>query len=178
MQNWKDLYTELATRISDNLPQVKWIDMWHNQVNFLDSEHPFPTPAVFLSFRSQDISDTGTRVQQVSLQVDVYLFYETFADTYHGSWNQGSAMAFLDTLNGLQALLHGRSGENYSGMRRISFDPVDTGNAGNLYRISFQCLLADYAAQKTYTDAELEEMNLSKGSAPEEDPGYNDFIIP
>ncbi len=140
MQNWTHLYTELATKITDHLPEVEWVDLWHNQVNFLEDEHPFPTPAVFLNFRSLQIDDAGKKVQQVRLQVDCFLFYETFADTYNGSSNQESALAFLQLLNDLYALLHGSSGENYSSMRRIAFNPVDTGNAGNLYQLSFECL--------------------------------------
>ena len=174
MQNWKDLYTELSGLISSQLPSVRWIDLWHNQVNFLDSEHPFPVPAVFLSFVSQDITDTGTRVQQVDLQVDVYLFYETFADTYQGAWNQASALDFLDTLNGLQSILHASSGDNYSAMRRVSFDPVDTGNAGNIYRTSFQCLMTDYAAQRAYEDSTLYDMEIIRQDLPpvEHDNGF------
>lgn len=146
MQNWKDLYTELATLLADKLPAVQWIDLWHNQVNFLEEEHPFPTPALFLNFRLTEATDTGERVQNIRLQVDVYIYYETFADTYNGAWNQASALGFLDLLNDVHAILHGNSGANYSNMRRIGFNPIDTGNAGNLYMQSFECVLVDYAA--------------------------------
>lgn len=78
MQFWTDLYKELATKITDNIPEVRWVDLWHNQVNFLEEEHPFPTPAVFLSFRSRELEDAGKKVQKVNLQVDFFLYYETF----------------------------------------------------------------------------------------------------
>lgn len=167
MQNWKDLYTELSATLKEKVPAIKWIDLWHNQVNFLSEEHQFPTPAVFLSFRIINTQDYGEKVQNVKLQVDTFLFYETFADTYHESWNQDSALGFLDLLNESYAALHGTSGNNYSNMRRIGFSPVDTGGAGNLYQQSFECTLVDYAAMKEYEDGEVNEMIIEHGAAPD-----------
>jgi hypothetical protein len=175
MQNWQDLYTELCEKITTNLEKIEWVDLWHNQVNFLEEEHPFATPAVFLSFRTLNTQDAGERVQAVTLQVDCYLFYETFSDTYYGSANQQDALIFLGLLNDLHALLHASEGENYSSMRRLAFNPVDTGSAGNLYQCSFECLLTDYAAQKAWEDGSFEKMDITAGAAPESqaDNSYN-----
>lgn len=168
MQNWKELYTELADKLAEAIPAVKWVDLWHNQVNFLETEHPFPTPALFLQFRTAQTTDRGLKVQDVRLQVDVYLYFETFADSYRGSWNQEDALEFLDTLNAVHATLHGSDGDNYSAMRRIGFAPVDTGNAGNLYVTNFECYLVDYAAQPQQTETENNDIELTAepGSIP------------
>lgn len=166
MQNWKDLYTELSNKLADGIPALQWIDLWHNQINFLEEEHPFPTPAVFLQFRSMGIQDMGERVQQLQLQVDVYVYYETFADTYKDSFNQDTALAFLDLLNAVHACLHASGGDNYSNMRRIALNPIDTGNAGNLYMISFECVLVDYAAQVAWQDAQGNEIDLTHEAPP------------
>lgn len=180
MQNWKDLYTELSTKLGNAIPSVEWIDLWHNQVSFLEDEHPFPTPALFLSFRIMNTTDAGERVQQVRLQVGVYVFYETFADTYKGSWNQQSALGFLDLLNNVYATLHASSGENYSSMRRIGFAPVDTGGAGNLYQQTFECILMDYAAYKEYEDSAIADVDVDvvRTPVPPPDQGDYGFIIP
>lgn len=177
MQNFKDLYTELATTLKTKIPGIKWIDLWHNQVNFLSEEHPFPSPAVFLNFRIMQADDTGLRVQKVKMQVDCFVYYETFADTYHESWNQASALEFLNLLNDIQATLHASNGVNYSGMRRIGMNPVDTGDAGNTYQISFECTLMDYAAQVQYDDDTIDEMELERGGKPVVPPDENDYII-
>ncbi|MEH0007574.1 MAG: hypothetical protein V6Z82_02495 [Flavobacteriales bacterium] len=168
MQFWTELYKELAQRITTRLTEVRWVDLWHNQINFLEEEHPFPTPAVFLSFRSQQLEDTGLKTQAVTLQVDCYLFYETFSDTFEGSYNQQGALAFIETLDHIHALFHGSQGENYSSMRRIAFAPVDTGNAGNLYQVSFSCLLQDYSAMKTFVDGHVEALDIKRGTTENE----------
>ena len=59
MENWTNLYRELARIIQEKMPQIYWIDLWHNQVNFLQDEHPFQTPAIFLSFRTIATQDLG-----------------------------------------------------------------------------------------------------------------------
>lgn len=151
MENWKDLYLELATELN-TIPEINWVDLWHNQVNFLDTEHPFSSPAIFLSFRSLGVEDAHKFTQNVNTQVDVYLFYETFADTAMGSANQESALDFLDTFTTINKLLHGSHGDNYGEMRRIAFTPVDTGSAHNLYRASYVCNVNDESAYKAGED--------------------------
>lgn len=166
MQNWKDLYIEHATMISNKINEIPWIDLWHNQVNFLTEEHPFPTPATFLSYRTLRTEDVGNKVQKVTLQVDVYLYYETFADTYKGAFNQESALSFIDLMDKINALFHGAEGVNFSNMRRLGFAPVDTGNAGNLYRVSFECVLMDYSALQEFVDHEINEIDVVHDKTP------------
>lgn len=165
MQNWKDLYKELCEKLSI-LDGIRWMDLWHNQVNFLETEHRFPAPAVFFSFRALGTTDLSKKVQRVPLQVDIYLFFETFADSYHQSFNQDSALGFLDLLTQVHATLHGSGGNNYSEMRRVSFSPVDTGGSGNTYLMSFTCQLVDYSAQDQEVDVDIDDVQLVPGAAP------------
>ena len=155
MEHWQDLYIELAERISEKLPEIRWIDLWHNQVGFLADEHPFGTPAVFIGFRSAQINDIGELVQIVDLQVDFYLYYETFLDTFQGAYNQQGALEFTKSLDALFGNFHGTSGRNYSSMRRVSFAPIDTGTAGNLYQVTFECKLHDSSAMKYYEPTQV-----------------------
>lgn len=171
------MYMELSELLCEN-KEIKWIDLWHNQVGFLDEEHPFPAPALFLGFRSMGIEDLAARIQKVSVQVDVYVFYETFADTYKGGINQSDALEFLCLMDYVQATLHGTTGQTYSEMRRTDFAPVDTGSAGNLYRISFTCNLIDEFAKKQYGENEEDiEVDVEKTAFetenPDEDFGYD-----
>lgn len=169
MQNWKSLYKELADKIADNVEAIQWVDLWNSQVYNLEGEHPFPAPAVFLAFRSNSVEDTGVKVQKVNLQVDVFLFYETFLDTFKGAYNQQTALDFLDSLDKINAILHGSVGENYSSMRRVSFSPVDTGGSGNLYSVTYNCILMDYSATPEYEEGSFGEMEI--------EPAANNYIL-
>jgi hypothetical protein len=172
MVYWSDLYKELAGRITANLEGIQWVDLWHEQVNYLTEELPFPTPAVFIGLRATGMDDAGKLVQQCGIQVDMYLFYETFSDTYIGSSNQSGALEFLEELTRLYALFHGKPGEHYSSMRRVDMSREDSGGAGNLYRISFECLVTDYGAQQLFTEVENPEAELevTKDDTPPMEP--------
>ena len=106
-------------------------------------------------------------VQNLTVQVDLRLFYETFSDTYDGSANQDKALAFLDRLTELHALFHGKSGQYFTEMRRIDMSREESGDAGNLYRISFECLVTDYSAQVLFTEADMNgrEIEVERAAA-------------
>lgn len=166
MQNWKELYKELADKLTTAIPEVRWIDLWNSQIYNLEEEHPFPAPAVFLAFRSNQMIDTGIKLQNVQAQIDVFVYYETFLDTYQGAYNQEDALSFLDIMDKVNKLLHGSSGVNYSQMRRISFSPVDTGGAGNLYSITYNCHLMDYSATKEWEEGGFSDVSVEKFDIP------------
>ncbi|KAB8153408.1 hypothetical protein EZY14_009250 [Kordia sp. TARA_039_SRF] len=143
--NWANIYTELCEK-ANQISSIQWKDLWHNQVGFLVEEHPFPTPALFFNFRISDIEENSNKSQQIKVQVDMYYFYESFLDTYQGSFNQEDALAYLNTLTEIHKVFHGSSGETYSSMERRGFAPVDTGSAGNLYVQNFVCEVTDDSA--------------------------------
>jgi hypothetical protein len=166
LNSWQDLYKELAQILSDKVPGTNWVDLWHNQINFLSDEHLFTAPAAFISFRMISPEDKGDNIQDANVQVDIYYFFETFADTFEGSFNQSDALDYLNALTDIHKALHGTSGETYSSMRRMAMAPVDTGSAGNLYRISFTCLVTDISAANVRDEATPGELTISQGEKP------------
>jgi len=174
---WENLYTELAEKVNNNINQIEWLDLWHNQVGFLVEEHPFPTPAVFFSFRMTSAENLGNKAQDANVQIDMYYFYETFLDTNDGAFNQESALDFLKVTTDLHKLFHGTTGVNYSEMTRVGFAPVDTGSAGNLYKISFSCKVIDETAVKQYDHVVPGDLTITEGENPTPNEPSNDFII-
>lgn len=164
MENFKELYKELATKVHNDVPEIRWIDLWNSQVYNLEGEHPFPTPAVFFAFRSQNMEDLASKIQKVQMQVDVFLFYETFLDTFKGAYNQDEALAFLDNIDLINKALQGSSGTHYTNMKRVSFSPVDTGGSGNLYTITYTCECMDYSAVDNYEDGTFADLTIIPNS--------------
>jgi hypothetical protein len=175
-QDFDGIYLELCEKIS-TLPDNEWIDLWHNQVSFLDEEHPFPTPATFIAFRIVDTEDGGEKAQDLKIQIDLYHFFETFADTYNGSYNQSSAMDFLRNCKQAYQLLHATDGDTWTNMRRVAFAPVDTGSGGNLYRQSFTCMARDLSAMKEYNSVIPGDVSILKEDAPIAATGNNAYKI-
>jgi hypothetical protein len=160
MKDLKNLYLEHETRISENIPDIKHVDLWSEQVSFMADEHPFKSPAVFFGYRILNAEDQGEKQQQLRLQVDVYLFYETFADTSKGSKKQQKALDFLDLLTKINACFHGTSGNYYGEMRRTGFNPVETGGAGILYVQRYELSMTDDSAAVLYDNMQFEQMNM------------------
>ena len=160
MKDLKNLYLEHENRISINMPEIKTIDLWSEQVSFMAEEHPFKSPAVFFGYRILSTEDQGEKQQQLRLQTDVYLFYETFADTSKGSKKQQKALDFLDLLTKINARFHGTSGNYYTEMRRTGFNPVETGGAGILYVQRYELTMIDNSAQILYDNLKFEQMEV------------------
>ena len=177
IQNFTELYKELCQKVTDAIPEIEWQDLWHNQINFLDQEHSFPTPALFYAIRILNTEDLHERAQDCNVQIDVYHYFETFDDTYQGSYNQESALAFLDNCTKVHQLLHASTGESYSAMSRVAFTPVDTGGAGNLYRQSFTCKLRDLSAIKQFNTVIPGEVDVIKGNIPVGPPPSETFKL-
>lgn len=176
LQGWHKLYQEIAKKITDNLTEINWVDLWHNQVGFLVEEHPFPTPAVFLNFRILNTEDLSEKVQKANVQVDVYYFYETFADTYQGAYNEADALTYLETLSDIHALFHASSSTHYSEMRRTSLNSVDTGSSGNLYLQTFTCNVIDISAEIKYNEVSPGELKIERGAKPNTNEAPSYFI--
>lgn len=163
--NFSSIYKELSVKITDNMNRIRWVDLWNSQVYNLDREAPFPAPAIFMAFRSNSMESLGTKMQKVQLQVDFFLFYETFLDTFKGAYNMDEALSYLEDLDELNALMHGSSGEHYSNMQRINFSPVDTGGAGNLYSVTYTCDFVDRSAQKEWGNDSFADLTIDPAAA-------------
>lgn len=159
LSNIPDEYAELRARL-EALPEFEHIDLWHDQVNYLSEEHPFPTPAVFLEFNTLQVDDAGELMQTTTLQVDFHVFYETFADTYEGAAMQDEALTYLDLLLLVGLMFHGRSGTNFHQMRRTGTMREETGGAGNLYRISFETNISEFSGLNLFSMREMSDKEI------------------
>ena len=177
MQYWSELYLEISKQITDNLPEIQWCDLWHEQVSYLTSELPFPTPAVFISLNMLNTEDKGLKGQLCNTQIDFYLFFETFSDSYSGSINRDSALNFLNQLTEIHKLFHGTSGTNFSEMRRVDMKREDSGDSGNLYRISFQCTVDDMSAMEEYNDTDVEDIVITRDGSTIVPVDTSTFIV-
>lgn len=158
-----DEYAELRERL-EALPEFEHIDLWHDQVNYLSEEHPFPTPAAFLEFNTMQVDDAGELIQTTNLQVDIHVFYETFSDTYEGAVMQEEALNYLDLLLLVGLMFHGRNGTSFHQMRRTGTMREESGGAGNLYRISFETNISEFSGLNLFSTKEMADREIILGN--------------
>lgn len=163
IENIPDDYADLRERL-EALPDFQHIDLWHEQVDYLSEEHPFPTPAIFFEFNTLEIDDAGELMQNTNLQVDMHIFWETFSDTYEGAAMQEEALQYLDLLLLVGLMFHGRNGKNFHQMRRSGTNREESGGSGNLYRVSFQTNVSEFSGLnlKQITQNEQREVGVSR----------------
>lgn len=163
IENIPDDYADLRERL-EALPDFHHIDLWHEQVDYLSEEHPFPTPAIFFEFNTLEIDDAGELMQNTNLQVDMHIFWETFSDTCEGADMQEEALQYLDLLLLVGLMFHGRNGKNFHQMRRSGTNREESGGSGNLYRVSFQTNVSEFSGLnlKQITQNEQREVGVSR----------------
>ena len=160
-----ELYERMAA-----LPEIEHVDLWHDQVDYLSEEHPFATPALFFGFTTLNVADNGELMQTTDLQVDIYVYWETFADTYKGAKMQEEALQYLDLLLMVGLMFHGRSGEHFHQMRRSGTFRQESGGSGNLYRLQFQTNVNEFSGLNLHTFVAMDdkEVEVQKGERPKD----------
>lgn len=156
------MYLELADLITGRVDEVEWLDLWSDQITYLDEQYAFPFPAVFLSFRTESMATLPDDIQTIDAYLELTVASHTLADSYEGSFNQETALAFMELLNALHVQLQGTSGNNFSALDRVGMVPVETGGNIIVYRMTYRMQLQDYSAQAyrlsqqgTVTDPDL-----------------------
>ena len=111
----KQIYKAICDRISQQVPEVKHIDLWNNNIAVLSGGAVWPRPAVFIEFETIEWRQQQNRVRMADIAVRLHIV--TDAVSYNGSTDpkQDTALAFLDLLNKVNAAMQGLRGENFAG---------------------------------------------------------------
>lgn len=108
----KQLYLDIKNRLktikNDNNEQLfKHFDLWNRQVEFVEIETPFLTPAVFVEFEPMNWQTLGYRVQVCELAVRLHVVTEWHAGTADYTPTEQQALAFLDIIDKMVYVLQG-----------------------------------------------------------------------
>lgn len=162
MEAWNDLLVELSTKIREKLPEIKWLDLWRNQLASLTDKPPFPTPALFLSFKTLGCNDKGLLIQDCNTQVDMYVFYETVNNASLDPNIQTADLEIFKMLTKIHKVFHGKSGINHGILRRVGINREENSGIGCLYRISFECIVEDTSAQIDYPVKLVNDISIER----------------
>lgn len=98
------IYTSLMERLKQlkdeaGQPAVKHYDLWNEQVEFIEQEAPFATPAVFVEFRPVQWTTLGGQVQQADLTVRLHIVTPWQGSAAEGSLYQEQSLRRFDLLD-------------------------------------------------------------------------------
>ncbi len=106
----KQLYLAIKNRLknipgADGEPLFKHFDLWNQQVEFIEQETPFLTPAVFVEFLPMKWRTLGNRVQDADLTTRLHIVTEWNALTADYSPEEEDALAYLDIVDSVVAAM-------------------------------------------------------------------------
>ena len=99
-------------------------DLWNEQVDFIEEETPFETPAVFIEFRTINWNEPMQNIQRGTFPVRLHVVTEWKGGTADGNPYQDQSLERLDMVDGMAAHLfnwrHDDGTVNVQRMQRVS----------------------------------------------------------
>ena len=87
------------------VPAVRTYDLWNEQVEFIEQEEPFDTPAVFIEFRPVQWRTLGGITQQADVPFRLHVVTKWKGSARDGSVFQEESLARFDLLDKIDAHL-------------------------------------------------------------------------
>ena len=103
----KELYDAVKSKITADVPEVKHVDLWNHNVEFIEQEESWDRPAVFVEFGSIEWSPYVGGGHRGSGVVRLHIVTDWIDGGQDEAWSLGKK---------LYAALEGLSGESFGGM--------------------------------------------------------------
>ena len=108
-----ELYEAIKAKIAEAVPEIKHIDLWNHNVEFLEEETPWARPAVFIEYGTitwQPLQGHGRRGRG---EVRIHLVTD---------WAEGQYEAAFALSRKLLQAIEGLSGDEFDGMALMATD--------------------------------------------------------
>jgi hypothetical protein len=103
----KELFNAIKSKLASDVPEVKLIDLWNRNIEFIDQEDVWERPAVFVEFGKIEWSPFQGGCQRGKGIITIHLVTD---------WADGGHDAAFDLCHKVHTALDGLSGEDFNGM--------------------------------------------------------------
>lgn len=110
----KQIFQAIAQRITERVDNVKFIDLWNNNVTALAGGAVWPTPAIFVEFEEIEWGQLGNAARAADVGVRLHIVTRAVLTNGHTDKRQDEALAYLDLIDHVNAAMQGLGGENFS----------------------------------------------------------------
>lgn len=109
------IYKAICKRLADRVPDIKYLDLWNNNIASISGGAVWSRPAVFIEFETIEWHQQQNRTRMADIAVRLHIVTDTVS--YNGSTDekQDSALAFFDLLNRINSAMQGLRGDNFTG---------------------------------------------------------------
>ena len=171
-QDWGEAYKELCDLIKNNteptlgIEEVLHVDMWHEQVNYLAEEYPFPPNSVFIRFQTKSITTNANKVQDLNMEITFFFVLDTLADTYQTAETQPLALSFIQTCKKIHKVMQGRSGLNFSNLDRNDMGNYPAPEYLIVFYQTYTTIIRDMSAMDEPGEGTLTGATVNNNQAP------------
>ncbi|MDR2652065.1 MAG: hypothetical protein LBC68_07080 [Prevotellaceae bacterium] len=151
----KFIYLSIVERLSelknpDGEQLIKHFDLWNNNLEYIEDEQPFNTPAVFVEFQSINWRYQANKLYNTDLvAIRLHIVTQRNAPSAHNSEYEEHAIAFFDIIDLIRKTLIGFECKNETGVHGPLFNvQSDTDNNAAELRNDieiFTCTATDYS---------------------------------
>lgn len=111
----KDIINAVFNRISDNVPEVKFIDLWNEHMADITGGASWPMPAVFIEFEEIQWRQEGLNSRRADVGLRLHIITQAVnTSSGHTDANMQSALEYFDLIDRITASLQGLHGDNFS----------------------------------------------------------------
>ncbi len=114
----KELYLDICERLKAiGEGEIKHIDLWNQNVEFIEQDTPWERPAVFVEICPITWSQiVGSRTMRGSALLKLHIVTDWTGSAAEGSADQEQALEMLDYSKEIQKALEGMSGKGYDSL--------------------------------------------------------------
>ncbi|MDY0200987.1 MAG: hypothetical protein RBR40_08365 [Tenuifilaceae bacterium] len=106
----------VATEPNPDKTVIQHFDLWNQQLDWLDEEQPFTTPAVFIEFLPIQWRHQSRGTRDATLSINLHIVTRRNIPTRADQQYTTEALGFLELLDAVNLCLHGHKGENFSAL--------------------------------------------------------------
>ena len=110
----KQIFQAIGRRIAERVPDVKFIDLWNNNVAALAGGAVWPTPALFVEFEEIEWRQQGNAARMGNVAVRLHIITRAVTTNGHNDQRQAQALAYLDLIDRVNAAMQGLRGEHFA----------------------------------------------------------------
>lgn len=134
----KIIHNAIETKLKTFNP--KWIDVWKAQVGKKES-YPFNFPAFFISTKRIAWGDMTLDVKEGNVQIEIWLFFNKYADTFEGAEDQNSSFDDIETVENITDALQWTEGEPFSEMTLIVEEDLSGAYERPAFKLTFETIV-------------------------------------
>lgn len=108
----KQIFKAIAQRITEQCPDIKFIDLWNEHVVEVATSVPWPLPAVFIEFEQYEVHQQGNWQREADIPVRLHIVTR-FTPYTAGAADEriALALAYFDLIDSINSAMQGLSGD-------------------------------------------------------------------